>query len=179
MRVIHKQIAGAIIATALVVGVGLSVHTPPVITTQKAGPADIYPNPVTQPGAVNPDITQKNIGQNICAGSSWSTKSIRPAVSYTNKLKAQQIKDYGYTDTNMADYEEDHIISLELGGSPTEPKNLFPEPYNASIADGGAKKKDSVENFLHKQVCAGKITLAEAQYEISTDWYKVLKDNNL
>lgn len=186
MRTIHKQIAAAVVATALVTSVAVSVKQPipvPVkvtVDTLRIGPADIYPNPITQPGALNPDITQENITQNICAPSgTWSTKSIRPSVSYTNKLKAQQIKDYGYADTNMASYEEDHIISLELGGNPTDPKNLYPEPYIASIADGGAKKKDTVENFLHRQVCSGAITLQEAQHEISTDWYKVLKTNNL
>ena len=34
-----------------------------------------------------------------------------------------------YADTNpISDYEEDHLIPLELGGSPTSPLNLWPEP---------------------------------------------------
>ncbi len=84
------------------------------------------------------------------------------------------------------DYEEDHLISLELGGSPTAEENLWPEPYDIQIAipsatssssfeyvPAGAHEKDKVENYLHAQVCAGKISLADAQHEIATEWYDV------
>jgi uncharacterized protein YgiM (DUF1202 family) len=138
----------------------------------RVGPTDIYPDPTRTPGATNPDITQANIGANIC-NPSWSTKTIRPPVSYTNPLKTQQIREYGYADKNLADYEEDHLISLELGGSPTDPKNLWPEPYKTTLTDGGARFKDRVENYLHDQVCAGKLTLQEAQQQIVGDWYQV------
>ncbi len=69
-----------------------------------------------------------------------------------------------------ADYEEDHFISLELGGSPTNPLNLWPEPYGPKP---GAKEKDVVENHLHRQVCTAQMTLAEAQKAITTDWYSI------
>ncbi len=62
----------------------------------------------------------------------------------------------------------DHIISLELGGS-NNIKNLFPESYKI---DNGAKVKDKLENYLHKQVCDGSMTITEAQKEISTNWVK-------
>jgi hypothetical protein len=69
-----------------------------------------------------------------------------------------------------ADYEEDHLIGLELGGDPRDPRNLWPEPYDPSP---GAKQKDIVEKYLHNQVCAGAMTLQDAQYAIVTDWYRV------
>ena len=103
----------------------------------------------------------------------WSTKSIRPASTYTNHLKIEQIREYGYFDVALRDYEEDHLIPLELGGNPTDPNNLWPEPYESSIPDGGARFKDKVENYLHMQVCAGSVTLEEAQKEIAEDWYRV------
>ena len=84
-------------------------------------------------------------------------------------MKIEQIKEYGYKDTNTADYEEDHLISLEIGGNPTDPKNLWPEPY----AKPGAHEKDQVENFLHSEICAGKITLQQAQISIVKDWYSI------
>jgi hypothetical protein len=136
------------------------------------GPPDIYPDPARTPGALNQDITQENIQQNIC-NSRWSTKSIRPDASYTNRLKIEQIGEYGYSDTQSKDFEEDHFIPLELGGNPTDPKNLWPEPFNTSIPDGGAHFKDKVENFLHAEVCSGSLTLDQAQREISEDWYRV------
>jgi hypothetical protein len=34
---------------------------------------------------------------------------------------------------NMACYEENHLISLEDGGDPMDPRNLWPEPYNTHV----------------------------------------------
>ena len=134
-------------------------------------------------GVTNPDITQANISQNIC-NPKWSTSSIRPSVSYTNHIKSMYLSDpqWGYTDKLMGDYELDHVISLELGGSPTDPKNLWPEPYSNIVngIDYGARSKDKVEGYLHKQVCSGAMTLAEAQKEISGNWVLVYqKINNI
>ena len=136
------------------------------------GPADIYPDPARTPGAINPDITEENIRATIC-NPRWSTKSIRPEESYTHRLKVEQIAEYGYSDSRLKDYEEDHFIPLELGGNPTDPKNLWPEPFETSIPDGGAHAKDKVENYLHAEVCSGSLTLDEARHEIAEDWYRV------
>jgi hypothetical protein len=140
--------------------------------TERAGPADIYPQAALTPGATNPEITQQNIDETIC-NPHWSTRRIRPPEEYTYRLKREQIGEYHDADTNARDYEEDHLIPLELGGSPTDPKNLWPEAYAVSIPDGGAKYKDKVESYLHDQVCAGAMPLAEAQQRIVADWYRV------
>jgi hypothetical protein len=148
------------------------------------------------PGSTNPNISQENIDQTIC-NPHWSTKSIRPPVSYTNPLKKKSMVEYGdtaaqppYVDANgnvisfdvtqcvaysndPRCHELDHLISLELGGSPTDPKNLWPEPYNIQY---GAHQKDKVENYLHDQVCLGNITLKDAQYQISHDWITVYNE---
>jgi hypothetical protein len=58
---------------------------------------------------------------------------------------------------SLSDYQEDHLISLELGGHPTDPRNLWPEPYPR------ASEVDSIENDLNAKVCAGELTLDEAQ----------------
>lgn len=144
----------------------------PSETQARLGPPDIYPDAARTPGFANPDITQENIQDTIC-NPHWSTKSIRPPEHYTNQLKIQQIREYGYADTSLREYEEDHLIPLEVGGNPTDPRNLWPEPYQTSIPDGGARTKDKVENYFHEQVCAGTIPLAEAQREIAYDWYRV------
>jgi hypothetical protein len=141
-----------------------------------AGPPDIYPDPERTPGAINPDITQENIRETIC-NPRWSTKSIRPEASYTNRLKIEQIGEYGYSDSRLKDYEEDHFIPLELGGNPTDPRNLWPEPFETSIPDGGAHAKDKVENYLHAEVCSGSLTLDQAQREIAEDWYRVYQES--
>jgi hypothetical protein len=129
------------------------------------------PDPALTPGALNQAVTQATIGSTICV-SGW-TATIRPSSSYTTGLKVQQIASYGYPDTSTSAYEDDHLISLELGGAPTDPRNLWPEPYVISLADGrstGAHTKDGFETRLKNQVCAGTITLAKAQADIGVHW---------
>ena len=123
------------------------------------------PDPSCTPGVKNPDVTQGTIGQTICV-SGW-TSTIRPPVSYTNPLKKQGIIDYGYSDTNMSDYEEDHFLPLELGGAPKDPKNLWPEPHSGSE---NSASKDTVENAVKKAVCNGTVTLDAAQHAMLTNW---------
>jgi hypothetical protein len=110
------------------------------------------------PGVLNPDVTQADIGSTICAHG-WTT-TVRPPVEYTNDLKARQMRAYGLTGSLSA-YQEDHLISLELGGDPTDPRNLWPEPYPR------AGDVDKIENELNGEVCSGKLTLTEAQHKES------------
>jgi hypothetical protein len=98
--------------------------------------------------------------------SGW-TATVRPPTSYTNKLKTQGIAAYGYTDRSLSDYEEDHFLPLEVGGAPSDPKNLWPEPHSGTK---NSYSKDSVENAVKKAVCAGKATLKAAQHALLTDW---------
>jgi hypothetical protein len=111
------------------------------------------------------------ISSTICV-SGW-TSTVRPSSSYTTALKITQITQYGYSDTSTADYEEDHLIPLELGGNPTSALNLWPEPRYAT---GGytATNKDTIENKLKKAVCAGTITLASARSAIAENWVTAL-----
>ncbi|MEV4049613.1 hypothetical protein AB0J55_00340 [Amycolatopsis sp. NPDC049688] len=123
------------------------------------------PDPACTPGAKNPDVTQSTIGSTICV-SGW-TATIRPSTTYTNGLKKQGIIDYGYSDTNMSDYEEDHFLPLELGGAPKDPRNLWPEPHAGSP---NSSSKDSVENAVKKAVCAHQVTLSAAQTAMLDNW---------
>jgi len=106
------------------------------------------------PGVLNPAVTQSTIASTICRRG-W-TRSIRPPTSYTSALKLRQMPTYGETGPPSA-YQEDHLISLELGGDPTDPRNLWPEPYPR------AADVDRIENELNAEVCSGALTLAEAQ----------------
>lgn len=121
----------------------------------------VLPDAVCTPGVASPQVTQSNLAQTICM--TGYTKTVRPAVSYTDRLKSQQMLAYGYTDSPHL-HEEDHLISLELGGDPSDPKNLWPEPGQSP------NPKDKVENALHAAVCSGRISLSEAQHRIATDW---------
>ncbi len=119
------------------------------------------PNYAPPPGAANPNVTQANISTTICKPG-W-TKTIRPPASYTNALKRKQMAER-HLPGRPADYEEDHYIPLAVGGHPTDPKNLWPQPWPQ------AQLKDKLENVLNRAVCGGKLTLTQAQTCLRPDW---------
>lgn len=121
----------------------------------------VLPDPICTPGAINPEVTAANIGQTICAYG-W-TRTVRPPESYTEALKRSQMGEYGDT-RPIYDYEEDHLIPLELGGAPSDPHNLWPDP------GASPNMKDDVENAANRAVCDGRMGLAAAQRQIATDW---------
>ena len=96
----------------------------------------------------------------------WLRNYIYPTDS-TTPLKRQLMLAYGYGGLPLTDFELDHLISLELGGSPRDPANLWPEPWTGPA---NARQKDVVENYLHQQVCTGALSLADAQRAIATNW---------
>jgi hypothetical protein len=114
----------------------------------------IVADPTRTPGMLNAAVTQATIADTICR-SGW-TRTVRPPTDYTNELKRKQMRAYGEHGPLSA-YQEDHLISLELGGDPTDPRNLWPEPYPRASA------VDKIENELNAQVCSGDLSLAEGQ----------------
>lgn len=129
------------------------------------------PNPGRTPGSINPNVRQDNIGDTICVAG-WTT-TVRPPTAYTSALEFAQIIEYGYEDRDRSHYEEDHLVPLELGGAPRDPRNLWPQPMTATLADGtpiGADEKDDLEDELKRRVCAGTMLLADAQRAIAGDW---------
>ena len=137
-------------------------------STKTVAPDWVVQNKTATPGAINKNVTQSNIATTVCK-SGW-TATIRPTTTYTNKLKDTQLATtyssyVAIWGLKTSAYEEDHLISLQLGGDPSDPKNLWPEPY----AGNGARKKDVTETALKRLVCAGTIKLADAQKAI-LDW---------
>jgi hypothetical protein len=138
-----------------------------IITAGSAMGQGALPDPARTPGAINPAVTQETIVSTICVRG-W-TRTVRPPREYTSALKRQQIRDFGYADRKMGDFEEDHLIPLDLGGSPTDSRNLWPEPR--VTADGwNADLKDELEATLARLVCSGRVPLAEAQHAIAANW---------
>ena len=98
---------------------------------------------------------------------------------YTKKVRdvPQVIKEkaylgYGITHRAKGEFEVDHLISLELGGS-NSIRNLWPQSYRTQ--PWNAHVKDKLENELHRLVCAGKLDLPTAQHDIATDWIAAYK----
>lgn len=132
-----------------------------------AGP---LPDPALTPGATNPAVTQDTIHSTICV-SGW-TKTIRPAVAVTNRIKLASMRAYGIPATGIHQVELDHLISLEDGGAPADPKNLWPEYWYLNVGglEEGAHQKDRAETAVKRAVCAGKISLADARRQLASDW---------
>ncbi len=108
-------------------------------------------------GAVDPGCTVEQVCRD------GYTKTVRPPPSYTNRLKASQLKAASMDGSGRL-YEEDHFIPLELCGCPRCPENLWPQPWPE------ARKKDAEETRLHRAVCAGRLSLQAAQEQIRKDW---------
>jgi hypothetical protein len=112
------------------------------------------------PGAILSTGTKEAICQ------SGYAKSVR---NVPDSEKNQVYAEYGITSHAPGQYEVDHLVSLELGGS-NDIANLWPE---LASPKPGFHEKDKVENYLHDQVCSGAIPLQQAQAEIATNWLAV------
>ena len=167
----HRLLTGAVLFVAVALTAGSADASTAASYVLKTG----LPYHAYTPGYLNPSVTQANIHATICV--SGYTTRIRPPTSYTTPLKISQLVKYGYVDRNVAHYEEDHLVSLEIGGSPKDPRNLWPEPYHVIVGgvDIGSYTKDKFENYLHRLVCAGTLKLATAQHEIETNWLSYWK----
>lgn len=133
--------------------------------------ADDIPDLSKTPGAVRPDLTKEK----IC-----TTKWGKDERHVTADMKKQVFALYGYSGYNdphcvpagRRTCEIDHLISRELGGADIV-KNLWPQAYGTS--PWNAVLKDKLENRLHKEMCANKITLIQARNMLVNDWRKAYK----
>lgn len=124
------------------------------------------PDPKLTPGAIDPAVTQANIGATICV--TGYTIRVR---NVPESLKRRVFEEYGIDPKESAKYEIDHRVSLENGGS-NDIRNLWPQPYNPRP---GAHEKDVLETYLKRQVCSGKMSLADDQKILKGDWYAAYK----
>jgi hypothetical protein len=112
------------------------------------------------PGAIIKGVTREQ----ICA--TGYSKEVRDV---SEEEKEDVFREYGIKHHKPGQYEVDHLVSLELGGS-NGIANLWPE---AAKPHPGYHEKDRVENYLHRQVCDGNMSLEEAQRQIANNWLSV------
>lgn len=124
----------------------------------------------------DPSLTHGKIRSGLSRTTICKTKWGKDARHVTGAMKQQVFANYGLSgnddpacvaDAHGRHCEIDHLISRELGGA-DDVSNLWPEPYGTQ--PWNAARKDRVENRLHKEVCAGTISLKKARHEIKTDW---------
>jgi hypothetical protein len=131
------------------------VFLAPVVLGQQ--PTPIVPDPKLTPG----DSFAVTV-QDLCLPG--YTKKVR---NVPEQMKREVYEEYGVTSHGSGDYEVDHLIPLELGGS-NSIKNLWPESHRTS--PWNAQVKDRLEAKLHELVCSGQLDLKTAQQAIAADW---------
>lgn len=127
------------------------------------------PDPTLTPGAINPEATKDVIC--VKGYTSGVDKNGAKVRNLSEKTKKQIYKAYKI-DPKSGNFEVDHLISLQLGGS-NDPKNLWTQSYDSQPYN--ARMKDGLENTLHALVCKGKVDLSTAQKEVSTNWIEAYK----
>jgi hypothetical protein len=139
----------------------LHSHT---VMRESSGRADamLLPDKNLTPGVTNPVSIN-----DIC---SMDHDQVVRRVS--EALQQQVFREYGLRGARVENYEVDYLISPGLGGA-DDIRNLWPEPrYNTTW---NSFVKDQLEDYLHRSVCAGKLDLATAQKDLSTDWISAYK----
>jgi hypothetical protein len=125
--------------------------------------AGLLPNPSLTPGAVR----RVAIGD-IC--SMDHEEVVRPVSA---AIQQRVFNEYGLQGARFEDYEVDYLITPGLGGS-DDIRNLWPQPrYNTAW---NSFVKDQLEDYLHNQVCDGKLPLARAQKDVAKDWISAYKE---
>lgn len=119
----------------------------------------LQPDPQLTPGeALTTDAAQ------ICTPG--YAKSVRDVPSATKRMVYHL---YGIENRQPGEYEIDHLISLELGGS-NSIRNLWPQSFTTHPLN--AHLKDALENKLHELICSGQLPVHEAQAAIAGNWVK-------
>ncbi|MEA2917697.1 MAG: hypothetical protein QOJ15_9778, partial [Bradyrhizobium sp.] len=134
----------------------------------------LLPDPSCSPGAVNPTLTLA-----VLKTKGFTTKCVRDQASSPHEKQQTygwyKIKKPANNSGKTQTCELDHIISLELGGADTV-DNIWPQcgPTRAALNKRFFKQKDAVENFLNREVKAGRMALSDAQHGIAEDWTQFL-----
>jgi hypothetical protein len=126
---------------------------------------DGLPDPRCTPGAIRSGVSLAT----ICAFG--YSPSVRPPESYTEPLKLAQMRAYDLPD-RARDYEEDHLVPLSIGGAPTDPANLWPEPRSGPY---NAQEKDQLETWVARTACSQRIPLAALQHDMATNWIALFR----
>lgn len=150
-------------ATLFVAVLALLIYWRPALDSRRGLPVVpvSFPEPSLTPGvaaAVNRD--------QICQ-STGPKNRIVPA-----SLQRRVFEEYGIAGASPRAYEVDYLITPALGGA-DDIRNLWPQSYSPAVWN--ARVKDALEDRLHDLVCDGRLDLATAQRDISSDWIAAYK----
>lgn len=117
----------------------------------------VLPIPELTPGVVNTNVTAEMLR---------SPQFIKASRNVPESEKKEVFRRYGIPWEQRSKHEIDHLIPLCLAGD-NSISNLWCEPWSGRW---GARTKDRLEVYLHKQVNSGKLSLSDAQTMIATNW---------
>lgn len=91
----------------------------------------------------------------------------------TEEMERHVFSRYHIPWRRRAEFKVDHLIPVELGGADVVdnlwPQSLYARPYSV-------ERKELLTRHLLARIAAGKMTLAQAQKEISEDWISCFVD---
>ena len=119
-----------------------------------------FPDPRCTPGAYFSGATRSMI---CVKGYSSRVRHVTAA------MKRQVYASYGIRHHSRGQYEVDHLVPLEGGGS-NAIENLFPEP---AYPKPGFHQKDALENRMRSKICSGAANLRATQRAIASNWLKL------
>jgi hypothetical protein len=151
-----RAVGALLLVAALVAAARLWGQTPPVAHYRYHG-AWALPDTGATPGQV--ETSAPGV---VCTRTTTALRHVTPAMHHA--IYAE----YGIAWAQHAGYEDDHLISLELGGT-NDNRNRWPQPYPAAFS------KDSVENWSHRMACSGRLSLSYIQRQIARDWVVLYK----
>jgi hypothetical protein len=114
---------------------------------------------------LNARVTQQSVADTICRPGYADTVS--PPLDEMMEYKKRLLAQHGINSGEGARYALDRRVPIVLGGSPDAPANLGLLPW---AGHRGERRKELLTAKLKRCVCAGQITLSEAQAAIAGDW---------
>ncbi|WP_414694421.1 hypothetical protein [Paraburkholderia sp.] len=117
------------------------------------------------PGLLDARVTQQSVGETICRPDYADT--VAPPFDQTMELKDRLLAARGIDADDGARYALDRRVPIVLGGSPDATANFDLLPWDGHA---GERRKSLLTVRLKRCVCAGRMTLAEAQAAITGNW---------
>jgi len=125
---------------------------------------EALPDPACTPGSIYPHATRSVI---CVRGYSGRVRNVPVSV------RDSVYTEYGIASHSPGQYEVDHLVPLEAGGS-NSIANLFPQPARPPGGGPGFHDKDRLENAIHRGVCDGSLSLAPEQRRVARNWVALL-----
>jgi len=112
-------------------------------------------------------VTQQSVADTICRPG--YADAVSPPLDTVMAHKDRLLAARGIDPDDGADYALDRRVPVLLGGSPDAPENFDLLPW---AGHAGERRKELLAARLKRCVCAGRMSLADAQSAIVGNWTK-------